>query len=646
MAIIYRDYQIDIVVKTMAALDAGHFGKNGGVLNDICTGGGKSPSQVLLCEELIARFPDLQILCLTVSPELVQQTYDALAKVFSEKELGIYCAQLNKKQVQKITVGSVGSVARNPELFKQFAAISCDETHQGLRDILEIKKGARSLRKKDETLSEEDAERQAMGQLRRFLAWHLTVQPNRALIGWSGTPERFGGLSLIGSKEECQAGKYLYSATGASITTQYLIDEGWLKPISTYIPKDQVDLSTIKVERGEFDQEELGTKFCAIENANLHVEALAKFTPLQPKNGQVLICCVNIAHIQRITTLANEHPVMQQHGFKTVALTHLTPAKERRQILHDFKHGKVKCIAFNAILQVGFDMDNRRTNHEISMILGLCPTKSGVRYRQREIGRSVRPYYARDPENEYALDERFDLSTKEGRLSSIAASPITHTLYISFDGNPREHSAVSEELKKSGKLKNHPTPTKRCPKCGGAVPIPLLVCNQTYDFDLELADGSVLKAGEMCAHQFPPPIRANEKDIHMGGIRGLDDSSVDPNIKLGIHLVDVLGVNYYRHESKAGNLSLKITYVFELKGKLEEISEYVPMGQTGRFIANRWWSLAMPNSGRTCPFTIEELLEFEEKLRQPIRLKIRKGGKGYPEVLERIYAEEVVTADA
>ena len=89
----------------------------------------------------------------------------------------------------------------------------------------------------------------------------------------------------------------------------------------------------------------------------------------------------------------------------------------------------------------------------------LRPTRSPVLYIQYT-GRGLRPVYA----------PGFDLDTKEGRLSAIAASGKPNVLFLDFGGIVRELGAIDSinvtkvnEEKEPG---DGVTPFKICPSCG------------------------------------------------------------------------------------------------------------------------------------------------------------------------------------
>lgn len=111
------------------ALDAGldffknskYKGKNNVLV--LPTGSGKSI--------IIAKLSEIlgeNILVFAPSLELISQNhkkYEALGL-----KAGIYCASLNRKDIESVTFASINSAKNNPELFKDFKYIIIDECHQ------------------------------------------------------------------------------------------------------------------------------------------------------------------------------------------------------------------------------------------------------------------------------------------------------------------------------------------------------------------------------------------------------------------------------------------------------------------------------------------------------------------------------------
>lgn len=340
MKYILRDYQKEC---SDAAVNAFQ-NKQNGVL--ICpTGGGKS----LIIADIASRL-NSPLLIFNPSKEILEQNFEKLQS-YGIIDCGIYSASFNSKDINRITLATIGSVIRHMDDFKSFRYVLIDEAH------LVNSKG---------------------GMYKEFLE-----SCQRTVIGLTATPYRLYS-SLNGSilKFITRTRPRIFNKVIYYCQIDNLLKKGFLADLK-YYDVTNIDMRNVKSNStgADYDEKSLVLEY---ERCDFYsqlqgwVERL-----LHPKNGiprkGILVFTRFIKEAQRLTSYIPNSSIV----------TGETPKKERKRILKEFKEGKIKVVANVGTLTTGFDYP------ELDTVVIARPTKSLALYYQI-VGRAIRPYKGKE----------------------------------------------------------------------------------------------------------------------------------------------------------------------------------------------------------------------------------------------------------
>lgn len=344
-----RDYQEEAVKKMIWARSL-----EGGDLLSLPTGAGKS----LIISEFARQIKE-PILILCPSKELLEQDKEKLSQWTS---VNVYSAGMNEKTVGDITIATIQSAYKNPELFTRFNVVIIDEA-----DLVNPKNLAGMYNK-----------------LFRGMG-------NPKVYGLTATPFRMDSYYKRWGRQAWQ----VETVTTVKVLTRYrerfwlrmlyvvhpkdLIEKEYLVPLTyhatTMIPQNKLKFNKSK---SEFDLEDFDRQFEPFteKTADL-INGLEK---------QSLIFASTIEQAERIAS----------HIPECVIITSKTPKKEREQSVEGFRNGTIKHVINVGILLVGFDKP------DLENIVIARPTRS-LRLHFQLLGRGMRPNKGKKTCNIYDL---------------------------------------------------------------------------------------------------------------------------------------------------------------------------------------------------------------------------------------------------
>ena len=330
-------------------------------------------------------------------------------------------------------------------------------------------------------------------------SWRKIINnfPDARLLGVTATPIRSDGQGL---GTQCGG---LFDEMIEGPTMSWLMDEGFLVRPRIFGTPESLDLSVVKNSMGDYNKNDLSNlvdKPKIIGSAVEHYRKLCANTP-------TIVFCVSVAHAEHT---AQE---FRNAGFKFYSIDGNTDDDLRKKLIDGLTNGTIDGLTSCDLIGEGTDIPRATTAIE------LRPTQSkGLNLQQR--GRVLRPVYA----------PGYNLETKEGRLSAIAASEKPYAFILDHVGNSERHGlpyddqewSLEGEKKKKGTKKQIESikvdmcescfamyePAPVCPQCGHV--------NKVKDITPKQVEGTLM---EITAENL---IR-KEKKKEQGQASGLED---------------------------------------------------------------------------------------------------------------------------
>ena len=248
--------------------------------------------------------------------------------------------------------------------------------------------------------------------------------PYARLVGFTATAWRLDGRGL---------GR-MFGAMATIASVGELIAEAWLSPLKTYCPPVLPDLSRVRVERGEYVEQDVVEALAAPRFVGDAIEHFRRYC-----RGSAVGYAVNVEHSRALCA------AFQAAGLRAQHVEAKTPRRVRDQAIAELGEGRLDVLFNVGLFSEGLDLP------ALAGVLLLRPTMSLSLYLQM-CGRALRPA----PGKEYAviLDHcgnclRFGLPEWDREWS--------------LDDRPKRPGGVRPEV-------------RRCPACGAMLAIEERVC--------------------------------------------------------------------------------------------------------------------------------------------------------------------------
>lgn len=314
------------------------------------TGAGKS----LVIADIAHRL-DGPLLILQPSKEILEQNFAKLQS-YGCWDAGIYSASVGRKDINRITFATIGSVMNHMEDFEHFRNVMIDECH-----------GVNSKE----------------GMYEEFL--HAVP---RKVVGLTATPYRLGrgseGMSML--KFLTRTRPRIFDRVLYYCQIGELLAKGYLADLHYY------DLTSIRLDRvrsnstgADYDEKSLKQEY---ERSGFYdkltTTVLRVMKPKSgiPRNGILVFT----RFIEEADNLVDK---LRIKGIQAAIVTGETPKRERESILERFKAGEIRVVANVGTLTTGFDYP------ELDTIILARPTKSLALYYQM-VGRAIRPHKGKE----------------------------------------------------------------------------------------------------------------------------------------------------------------------------------------------------------------------------------------------------------
>lgn len=529
---------------------------------EIPTGGGKTPVIATLTGELVAS--GYRVLILAHRKELLEQTAEKMAVWAPDVKFGVLSAGLRRREFegQALIAGiqSAYKLGARISAFGNIDFVIVDECH----------------------LIPPEHERKG-GMYQTLFSDLKSCNPELTVIGFTATPYR------LASGPVCSPDGFLNEII-YSVSVRELIDQKFLSPLTTKIPDFQADFAEMRVEKGEFKDEDVDAVYAAPANVQKAVAEMLTF------------CAARRSVLIFANTVKVGKAVLAEIAARTkepaAAVFGNTPAVLRDKLISRFRRDgggesdlfggsqtPLKYLVNCGVLTTGFDAPN------VDAVVLFRPTMSPGLYYQM-VGRGFR--------------------TCPGKEDCLV---------LDYGGNILRHGPVDaikpeKKAKKDGASEKKPR-AKKCPKCSTAVPAAELECPTCgYTWRDESNFFPCPECGELnepknsfcwnCGHRFPVESNVEEHAERSAPILSGGGSGRCSETAVWTEPVDE--TSYWVHRKKndpAAPPMIWVQYRTESDAKVSEFLRFEdPDGSWGRRRAEEWW--ARRTSMRRAPKTALE----------------------------------------
>lgn len=300
MTVSLRKYQDDCGIALMGDIE-----NHGNPILQLPTGAGKSIIVADIARRCRERWGGIKILVLTHRAKLVEQDAEKFEKLGLPSS--IYCAGLKKKQVGQFTLGTILSVARHTDEFKDFHLVIVDELQM---------------------INNEDE-----GTYRKF----LKELPKAKVVGLSATPFRLKGGACYGKGR-------LFDRIAYKIGFADLVAQGYLTPPINYDANSDDKFDDMRITAGDYNKDDMNKHFNKI--VDKCCEDLVK---RMKDRHYVLIFACSIVHANAIADCLN------RMGEKAMVYHSELSLEEDKKVIKSFENKEFKYLVSIDKLGVGFD---------------------------------------------------------------------------------------------------------------------------------------------------------------------------------------------------------------------------------------------------------------------------------------------------
>jgi DNA repair protein RadD len=333
--------------------------------------------------------------------EIIEQDAKAILALWPEAPVGVNCAALGSRCVDApIVIGSVQSIYRDPQAL-------------GPRDLCIIDE-AHLIPRRDDAM------------YAATISGLRGLKPVMRVCGLTATAYRLDTGRLDEGENR------LFDATVYSYGIGEGIADGWLAPLVAKATTHEIDISSVGKRGGEFVAGELEA---AADQDTLVEGAVREILAQGSGRRSWLAFCCGVDHALHV------RDALRRHGVNCETIVGTTPADERRQIIEEFRAGRIQCLSNCNCLTTGFDVAG------IDLIAMLRPTCSPGLFVQM-LGRGTRKV--------------------DGKQNCLV---------LDFAGNVMRHGPVDMVTGKAGDgRQGEGERAKECPQCNTLVAIKAKTC--------------------------------------------------------------------------------------------------------------------------------------------------------------------------
>ena len=334
-----RPYQQDAVD---FALDALKDAKKP-ILMSLATGWGKTWA----IAEIAKRWKG-KVLVLTLSKELCEQDYAKMCLVVGEEGVGMYSASWDRKEVESITIATIQSAYKHPELWEDYSLIIGDEV-----DNLPV----------DGMFGALIGDKKVLG---------LTATPY-ATVG-SRKGHWFTTKLWPLHKIKTNTRGWYWQPVAYSCSKRDLIEQGYLCKMKIYSSPIACNLLKVSSNGAEYTTESVDKWVAQIYGRIIEVMLGAE------DHG---MCKSGIVFMPSVGSCEQLEALCEEHHISARAVHYKTDATQRNKIIEGHKAGRIKWLINQGVATRGFD------NPIVDCLVIARPTKS-LRLHRQILGRGLR----------------------------------------------------------------------------------------------------------------------------------------------------------------------------------------------------------------------------------------------------------------
>jgi len=337
-----RPYQQEAINALMNFYNKGH------EVTGLCvlpTASGKTIIFAEFIRQLLFIKPELRVLLLAHTQEIVQQNEDKLKQVWPGVEVGVFCSGLNRKEIKQITSASRDSITNEIGEYPEWDLVTVDEAH-----LIPPAQTARY----------------------QYILDTISLHGKEPIvIGFTATPFRMFSGEIFGKNKSKLFKKLIYKKR-----IDELVGTGYLCPVRAVVPNLNAiaDLSKVRTSKNDFVQKDL-EQVTAIEplvKSIVH-DWLDKTSAKLPTVFYASSVAQGIMFEHALSVLGFDYPL----------ITAQTHKQDRASYLSDFNSGKLDGLINVATLTTGWDAPR------LACIVNARPTMSTGLFLQI-VGRGLR----------------------------------------------------------------------------------------------------------------------------------------------------------------------------------------------------------------------------------------------------------------
>lgn len=304
-----------------------------------------------------------KVLVLTLSVELCQQDYDEMVE--QGVAASVYSAGLNSKEVGAITVATIMSAYKHPELFTDADVVLIDEVQSV--NPAEINTTFMKL-----LIAMNKVKLKSGGRIKIV---GLTATAYRQVVKTRKVGKWFHTTTMIQpiNRIPCKGG-FLWSEIVEGMTTKDAINRGYLTPVEYY--SSPMDASKLVINKSGTDYTDESLDVWG-QTAVERTLAVMKGAEGRGWVRSGIVALPFIAHLEALQALC------EREGMSTIVVHSKTPQKARERAIRAFKEGEIKWLIQCGVATVGF-------NSPISDLLLWCRPTLSLNLYQQAVGRVMR----------------------------------------------------------------------------------------------------------------------------------------------------------------------------------------------------------------------------------------------------------------